>query len=54
MGAIETHYKSLNTSVMEKMITFKFTFVVYVAHKVNVFVSDLIRYITSKEHLKFT
>ena len=39
------------------MITFKilrFTFVVYVFHKVNVLVTDIILNITSQEHLIFT
>ena len=39
------------------MINFKFvrfTFVVYVSHKVNVLVTDIILNITSQEHLIFT
>ena len=39
------------------MINFKFvrfTLVVYVTHKVNVFVTDIILNVTSQEHLIFT
>ena len=54
----KVHYKSLNTRLLiGKMITFKFvrfTFVVYVSHTVNLFVTDIILHISSLEHLTFT
>ena len=57
MGGRKAHYKSLNAMVLEKMIHFKFvrfTLVVYVSHKVNMLVTDIILNITSQEQLIFT
>ena len=57
MGVRTAHYKSLNTRILKKMITFKFvrfTFVVYVSQTVNVFVTGIILNSTSPEHLTFT
>ena len=57
VGTRNAHYKSLEYKGIEKMITFKFfrfRFVVYLPHRVNKLVTDIILNITSQEYLIFT